>query len=97
MSEEEKETARREAQAQAANPDEEIVEEGTAGDEGIENLVNVGRFGMIWDGFGMIWDGFGMVLGWFEMVLGWFWDGFGMDLGIETPAQQLSYNHHPIL
>jgi len=47
MSEEEKETARREAQAQAANPDEEIVEEGTAGDEGIENLVNVGRFGMI--------------------------------------------------
>ena len=28
MSEEEKETARREAQAQAANPDEEIVEDG---------------------------------------------------------------------
>jgi hypothetical protein len=47
MSEEEKETARREAQAQAANPDEEIVEEGMAGDEGIENLVNLGIFGMI--------------------------------------------------
>ena len=78
MSEEEKETARREAQAQAANPDEEIVEEGMAGDEGIENLVNSGIFGMVWDGFGMdlvwFWDGFGM-------DLGWFWDGFGMVLG----------------
>ena len=31
------------------------------------------------------------------MVLGWFWHGFGMDLGIETPAQQLNYNHHPML